>query len=187
LIAEYWKKHKKEKGRKSLDVKPPKAGRKSMTAREKSPELGSSAATKRRKSQIVTESDQENGDDDDKPAGKKRKSTGTTTQSTSKKAARKIEDEIVGDDLVIGDMTPYMNVADWDHLISNIDTVERSDNSLLVYFTLCVTSLPIVTLGLSELGPGKALVNASRKIRVFVQRGFPRRSVVCYFETSQEL
>jgi hypothetical protein len=163
LISEYWRKHKKEKRtnqRKSLDAKQPKSGRKSTTGHDKSPELGSSAATKRsRKSQVRADSDQENGDDGEKRAAKKsRKSSGAMSQpaSSSRDIGPQVEDEIMRDDFVIGNMSRYMNVPDWNHLIDSVDTVEREDDTtLMVYFKLCVAWLPTCVSEMSDLWPRK--------------------------------
>ncbi|KAG6888478.1 hypothetical protein C0995_008051 [Termitomyces sp. Mi166 len=124
LIEEFWKKHPK-KARKSLDTaKTPKKPRKS-NALDDVDESASTATKKRgRKSQGVKESISEDR------ATKKAKKNGATTEPDED--SHPLEDEVV-----VGDMSAYMSVQSWEHLVDTIDTIERAqDGSLRVYFTL---------------------------------------------------
>jgi hypothetical protein len=148
LIETFWKKNKKEKGsRKSLDSKlKTKAGKKSLSKDEGS-EIGStSAVKKRRRPKAKSEkedTDQENSDH--APKKKARKSNGADTKAPKKAGAAKRtsevapdnEDQNMDEDTPIGNMDKYMKIPSWEHLIANIDTVERTQaNELDVYFKL---------------------------------------------------
>lgn len=49
------------------------------------------------------------------------------------------DSEVVMDDELVGNMSKYRTVADWDHLVDTVDTVELADfetKKLHVYFRL---------------------------------------------------
>ncbi|KAG6898303.1 hypothetical protein C0992_011894 [Termitomyces sp. T32_za158] len=127
LIEEFWKKHPK-KARKSLDAaKTPKKPRKSA-ASEDVDESTSTATKKRgRKSQGAAESISEDR------TIKKAKKNGANTDVD--KESHPLEGEVI-----VGDMSAYMSVQNWENLVDTIDTIERApDGSLRVYFTLYVS------------------------------------------------
>jgi len=70
---------------------------------------------------------------------KPRKSSGATTKknASSKHVANTPEEED-GDDIPppVGDMKKHMSIPSWEGLIKNVDTVERDEGELWVYFTL---------------------------------------------------
>jgi len=126
LVDAYWKKANAKKARKSTDRKSLDKGRKSMT-RDGSPEITEIKHKKRgRKSQAdATKSDSEMEVDQPQPQAKKpRRSQAKKSQTETPEA-------------IVGKMTNFMHMEDWEALVSSVDTVERdSDNSLTVYFTL---------------------------------------------------
>jgi hypothetical protein len=157
LIDKYWAAEKKASPKKSAE--PSKRPRKSVGADNASDGGSASAAKKRgRKSQGKTN----DKDDEERPAKKPRKS--------SQKKAATSSPEPMQEDEEIGNMSEHMNAPAWDHLIKNIDTVERSDNKLFVYFTLYVPPQVLALLsGLISV----FLIRQERKQRAH-QRGIGR-------------
>jgi hypothetical protein len=74
-------------------------------------------------------------DADERPAKKPRK---TTEKKNVTSAARIASVEPLPEEETIGNMAEHMHAPTWDQLIKNIDTVERVDDTLYVYFTLYV-------------------------------------------------
>lgn len=74
-------------------------------------------------------------DDDERPAKKPRKSS---DKKTTSRGARSTTPPVVPDEEEIGNMAEHMHAPTWDQLIKQIDTVERADDKLYVYFTLYV-------------------------------------------------
>ncbi|KAG6907892.1 hypothetical protein DXG01_006999 [Tephrocybe rancida] len=129
LIEEFWKKNPNKKGgRKSMDAKTPKKPRKSA-APEEVAESASVATKKRGRKSQADLSAKEGASASDVRATKKAKKNG---------AAPKSEDDVHPDDeVVVGDMSNFMHVQSWEHLVDTIDTIERAqDGSLRVYFSL---------------------------------------------------
>jgi len=121
--------HKKRSvDRKSLDKRSPDKGRKSTTAEQG--EDGEHKPKKRgRKSagQIVPDDEME-GDHEPRAAKKAKKNQITKPSRTE------TPEEV---QKVVGDMSRFMHLLDWEGLVSSVDTVERgSDDFLNVYFTL---------------------------------------------------
>jgi hypothetical protein len=156
LIQEYWKKYKKEQAaRKSTDSKPKKPGRKSSTnegAKEKPSSTGRKRGRPKAKadndSSVQEVSDDEEEAEEERAPKKPRKSNGASTTTGKKSASAKratktpeanVDDE-EEDDEPIGDMKKFMTVASWEHLIKEVETVERGDGQLWVYFSLLVVS-----------------------------------------------
>ncbi|KAJ7623744.1 hypothetical protein FB45DRAFT_926625 [Roridomyces roridus] len=109
-----------------------KRGRKSAGVEETASEAGESvsappAAKKRgRKSAAAKE-------EEERPVKKARKSAAADNKK-GRSRARVQEEE--GSEESIGNMSAHMDDPDWSHLIQIIDTVERVDDKLFVYFTL---------------------------------------------------
>ncbi|KAG5724489.1 Chromatin-associated protein swi6 [Termitomyces sp. T112] len=124
LIEEFWKKHPK-KARKSLDAaKTPKKSRKSFASEDVDASASTTTKKRGRKSQGAKESISEDR------ATKKAKKNGAANEDNED--SHPLEDEVV-----VGDMSAYMTVQTWEHLVDTIDTIERApDGSLRVYFTL---------------------------------------------------
>jgi len=136
LIDEYWKNHpNKRKGpRKSTDAKTPRRSRKSGIDEGSD---GGSSKKRGKKTQAKADSDLENDKegmdiDGSKAAKKSRKSAAAKTQ-----AKDTIQITVEGDGIIIGDMSEYMKVSNWEDLVATVDTIEREkDSSLTVYFSL---------------------------------------------------
>ncbi len=114
--------------RKSLDKRSPDKGRKSAAAEQG--EDGERKPKKRgRKSaaQKVLEDEMEI-DQESRAAKKAKRNTITEISRTeTPEEAQK----------VVGNMSRFMHLSDWEGLVSSVDTVERGpDNFLNVYFTL---------------------------------------------------
>lgn len=133
LIAEYWKKHPK-KARKSMEAKTPAKKPHKSAAPEEVPET--TTKKRGRKSQTGPESSARAGSEvADARAAKKAKKNGAAKAETEE-ATRP---SVVEDDAEahFTDMSKYMAVQDWDHLVQTIDTIERNaDDTLHVYFSL---------------------------------------------------
>ena len=144
LINEYWKSqpNKKKAPRKSTDLKSPRRPRTSTV--DETSDAGSTAAAPKkrgRKSQVKSENDLENGKDmdvDEARAPKKARKSAASKAQAQEAAQRSVGEE---EEPHIGDMNRHMKMANWEDLVSTVDTIERqSDGSLLVYFTLLVLS-----------------------------------------------
>ncbi|KAJ7095476.1 hypothetical protein C8R43DRAFT_1049382 [Mycena crocata] len=131
LISAFWAERKKKEAPRKAPESVSKRPRKSVGVNES--DVGESAsapvAKKRaRKSESVKATEK---DDDERPAKKPRKPTERKTAS----AARNTSADLLNDDEV-GNMAEHMHAPSWDQLIKQIDTVERLDDKLYVYFTL---------------------------------------------------
>ncbi|KAJ7036502.1 hypothetical protein C8F04DRAFT_953658 [Mycena alexandri] len=133
LIEEFeakLKKKKQQQSTKKTSQSPAKRSRKSMADAESEDGDASASVAKKRGRKSVSEKPADKDDDDERPAKKPRKSTGGKTGSVAPIA------EPIPDDDEIGNMQQHMQAPTWDQLIKHIDTVERADKTLYVYFTL---------------------------------------------------
>jgi len=129
LIKAYWD---KKKSPKKATETASKRSRKSM-GDDVSDADGSASVAKKRGRKSVSEKPADK-DDDERPAKKPRK---TTTEKKTVTSNHKTESaEPLPDDEEIGTMAQHMHAPSWDQLIKNVDTVERVDETLYVYFTL---------------------------------------------------
>jgi chromobox protein 5 len=122
LVDEYWRKNKA--GRKSTDKKPVDKGRKSVAAGDTSDVAEVRPKKRGRKSQVqLARSDSEMDVDQPQRQPKKPRKSQPQTETP--------------EEVIVGNMSPFTHLDDWEPLIASVDTVEReSDNSLMVYFTL---------------------------------------------------
>ncbi|KAJ6580952.1 hypothetical protein B0H19DRAFT_1017470 [Mycena capillaripes] len=125
LIKAYWADHDKKK--KAAETAS-KRSRKSM-GDEGSDAGGSASVAKKRGRKSVSEKPA--NDDDDRPAKKPRK----TSEKKTTGARHSASEEPLPEEEV-GTMAQHMHAPTWDQLIKHIDTVERVDDTLYVYFTL---------------------------------------------------
>jgi hypothetical protein len=89
---------------------------------------------------VKSENDLENGnmDVDETRAPKKARKSAASKSQAQEVAQRSVGEE---EEPHIGDMNRHMKMANWEDLVSTVDTIERqTDGSLLVYFTLLVLS-----------------------------------------------
>jgi hypothetical protein len=128
LIDDFWKKRKGDKKmRKPVEMKTPSKGRKSAAKDDGSDADSAAAPKKRGRKSNVRDSD---ADNTERPSRKKAKDSnkGDFTRTNPPDSE---------EDAPIGNMKKYMTVPSWEHLVADIDTVERTDNgSLDVYFRL---------------------------------------------------
>ncbi|KAI0358009.1 hypothetical protein OH77DRAFT_1518764 [Trametes cingulata] len=136
LIAEFWKKHKKN-GRKSEPKSKPGAQPRKSSVKDADSDVEEVAPTKKRgrpKAAPAHESEEEEEDKQTRKQKKPRKSTGSATKASNRKSNADALDE---DGQTYVDMRKWKDAASWEHLIKSIDTVERTDDGdLYVYFTL---------------------------------------------------
>ncbi|KAJ7663822.1 hypothetical protein DFH06DRAFT_334494 [Mycena polygramma] len=136
LIAAYWKRNPdKNPNKKKASETPSK--RTSTSARkaiadDASDAGGSASVVKKRGRKSVSEKPAAK-DDDERPAKKPRK---VSEKKTAAARASASEDPMQVDEEEVGNMSEHMQVPTWDQLIKQIDTVERVDDTLYVYFTL---------------------------------------------------
>ncbi|KAF8166556.1 hypothetical protein K438DRAFT_1616598 [Mycena galopus ATCC 62051] len=116
---------KKKSPKKALE---PKRSRKSM-GDDVSDADGSASAAKKRGRKSVSEKPADK-EDDERPTKKPRKTAEKKTDAPKTTSAEPLPDEEVGT------MEEHMQAPTWDQLIKKIDTVERVDDTLFVYFTL---------------------------------------------------
>ncbi|KAJ6616960.1 hypothetical protein B0H10DRAFT_1345501 [Mycena sp. CBHHK59/15] len=129
LIAAFWEKKKKRTAAKKAAASP-KRPRKSVAEDDASDAGSISVVAKKRGRKSVSKAiDVDEEDDDVRPAKRAKKSVEKRTP------VRALVSEPPEDD-VIGNMSEHMHAPTWDQLIKQIDTVERVDNKLYVYFTL---------------------------------------------------
>ncbi|KAF8159839.1 hypothetical protein B0H34DRAFT_782439 [Crassisporium funariophilum] len=135
LVEEFWRKNpnRKRVPRKSTEKKSPKKPRKSV-ALDDSSDVGSTTKKRGRKSvsQKVDSEDEMDVDDTEKRAPKKAKKSSTHAS----KAAKKNTESPDMEEKVIQTMERYMGVGNWENLVKSVDTVERVNDKLMVYFTL---------------------------------------------------
>ncbi|KAJ7132365.1 hypothetical protein C8R44DRAFT_48979 [Mycena epipterygia] len=148
LIEQYWAENKKKAPSKKAasESAPPasaaaKKARKSITVDDASDaERGSASAPPKkrgRKSQSAVKATENGGDDNDDDARPAKKPRKTAEKEKDKEKGKKLKSvEPLPEEDEIGDMSKHMHVPAWDHLIRHIDTVERVDDTLYVYFTL---------------------------------------------------
>ncbi|KAJ7708911.1 hypothetical protein B0H17DRAFT_1155966 [Mycena rosella] len=138
LIKAYWEKDKKKSPKKAPEPASKRTARKSVAAEDNDSDAGASApaAKKRGRKSSVKAADKE-GDPDERPAKKPRK-TGEkkTLASASASGGAAASANEAPENIEIGDMSQHMHAPTWEHLIKMIDTVERVEEQLVVYFTL---------------------------------------------------
>lgn len=105
---------------------------------------GSASAAKKRGRKSVSEKPADK-EDDERPTKKPRKTAEKKTDAPKTTSAEPLPDEEVGT------MEEHMQAPTWDQLIKKIDTVERVDDTLFVYFTLYV-SLALASVFMLHLG-----------------------------------
>ncbi|GLB43387.1 putative chromo shadow domain containing protein [Lyophyllum shimeji] len=128
LIEEYWRTHGK-KPKKPADAKTPKRPRKSSAAAE---EVSDTSTKKRaRKSQTAVASVEDDEEVKGIRVAKKAKKNGAVKEKSEEFPTPDT------DEVVLTDMSKYMGVSSWEHLVKTIDTIEKeNDGSLAVYFSL---------------------------------------------------
>ncbi|KAJ7838875.1 hypothetical protein B0H13DRAFT_1911532 [Mycena leptocephala] len=136
LITKFWKDREKKSPKKAPDSAP------------------SASVTKKRGRNSPSEKPADK-DDNDRFAKKQRKTTGKQTVLPATLYAEASPE----DKEEIGTMAEHMHVANWDHLIEAIETVERVDQTLLVYFTLYVSGLTSVLVSEMNVRPEKELID----------------------------
>lgn len=141
LINIYWAKVVAEKNsRKSLTKSATKRARKSTSVDAAATSSPIETKKRGRKSKAdsvpVPEGDEMDVDEDDKRTTKKQKKPPRKSESLPKEEEEGVD--TIEEEERIGDMKKYMNVPDWEHLISAVDTVEHDKESgqLIVYFRL---------------------------------------------------
>jgi hypothetical protein len=173
LIEEYWRNQKKKGYRKSLDAKPKspsKGGRKSLTKEESSEPGSASVVQKKRSRKAKPVKEGSDVDMDEVPAKKKaRKSNGTTRTMSPEYYGEPIDDSVP-----YNNMDKWMTTKSWEHIVSVVDTVERTDEGGLdVYFTLYDLASPrLHSLLISNTGPTE---HAPKRDLLFVPKGSLRR------------
>ncbi|EAU90049.2 hypothetical protein CC1G_08322 [Coprinopsis cinerea okayama7 len=131
LIDNFWKKkNKHDELRAQKEAKSAKKARQS-TASASVRKSGSTATSRGTKSARSHEDDMDVDRDEDSPPASKRvkrapKTTGRSVSETPEPQAPEFKSMDAS----------YMKVADWEPLVKQIDTVERVDDDLIVYFTL---------------------------------------------------
>jgi hypothetical protein len=127
LIDEFWKRRKAEKkARKPIETKATSKGRKAATKDDGSDADSAVASKKRGRKSNVRDSDAE------RPLKRKTKDSNKDSDF-----AARMNPPDSDEDAPIGNMKRYMTVPSWEHLVAEIDTVERTDNGNLdVYFRL---------------------------------------------------
>ncbi|KAJ6458102.1 hypothetical protein C8R47DRAFT_164654 [Mycena vitilis] len=135
LIAAYWKRNPdKNPNKKKMSETPSKrlatgaSARKAVTD-DASDAGGSASVVKKRGRKSVSEKATAK-DDDERPAKKPRKVNSAAARASASEEPMQVDEE------QIGNMSEHMQVPTWDQLIKQIDTVERVDDTLYVYFTL---------------------------------------------------
>ncbi|THH12439.1 hypothetical protein EW146_g7695 [Bondarzewia mesenterica] len=141
LIDAYWEKNKKEAraGRKSDTKSKPSASRepRKSIAKESISDDGKPSTKKRgrggasRKSINRAETDEEG---EDTRAKKRSKKTNGATTKAKKASISTEEDE--KEPIVPSTMKKYKDLASWEDIVDNIETVEKSSKNLIVYFRL---------------------------------------------------
>lgn len=125
-MAEFWRKNPKKKPRKSVEPKAAKRSRRSLAVDEES-DTGSVAKKRGRKSTTKAESDEEEEEAVRNKKARKAEKTGGRIKKLSEEPSARVTD-----------MGKYMDRETWEDLVDTVDTVERSDEGLVIYFTLYV-------------------------------------------------
>ncbi|TFL02039.1 hypothetical protein BDV98DRAFT_604009 [Pterulicium gracile] len=152
LISVFWKDRKEKEGREA--AKKDSASAKSRAGKAVSSKASTSRARTARKSEPA-ESDAGGESASVAPAPKKRgRASKAATKSASaevesedeadtqtKRRKRadsvKTESELAEEDFKIGNMKKYMHLKSWEHLVQQVETVERpKEGSIMVFFTL---------------------------------------------------
>ncbi|KAJ6568254.1 hypothetical protein DFH09DRAFT_1261316 [Mycena vulgaris] len=134
LIKAFWAEREKKKAPKKAPEVASKRSRKSVgddNASDAGGSASASVAKKRGRKSSMKAADPE--EDAERPAKKPRKTSEKKTLTSGRTAASA---EPIPDDSEIGNMAQHMHAPTWDQLIKHIDTVERIDDTLFVYFTL---------------------------------------------------
>lgn len=136
LIKAYWEERNNKQAPKKTTETAPKRSRKSM-GDDASDADASASVVKKRGRKSVSEKPVDN-DDDERPAKKPRKTSEKKTVTSGPHKTKAASVEPLPSDEEIGTMKDHMQAPSWDQLIKHIDTVERVDDTLYVYFTLYV-------------------------------------------------
>ncbi|KAF9448948.1 hypothetical protein P691DRAFT_775051 [Macrolepiota fuliginosa MF-IS2] len=123
LVNEFWKKNPKKKPRKSVEPKATKRARKSLADGEESDNT-STVVKRGRKSTARMDSE----DVDEEPTRTK-KSRKVEKPSAKGRVSEEPQQRLQ-------DMAKYMDRESWEDLVDTVDTVERTDEGLIIYFTL---------------------------------------------------
>ncbi|KAK7031637.1 hypothetical protein R3P38DRAFT_3313673 [Favolaschia claudopus] len=129
LIEAFWKARGGKPSESPKKTETKRAPRKSVI-QDISDDDESAAKVKKRGRKSTSEKPADK-DDEDRPTKRPRKANEKKSVAAS---ARKTSEEPMEED--VGNMENHMQVPTWDQLIKQIDTVERVDNTLYVYFTL---------------------------------------------------
>ncbi|KAJ7710482.1 hypothetical protein B0H17DRAFT_1190218 [Mycena rosella] len=128
--VEEWDKDEKKSPKKAPE--PASKRRKSVATEDSDSDAGASAsaAKKRGRKSSVKAADNE---EDPEPRKTGEKKTLASASASGGAAASANE---APENIEIGDMTEHMHAPTWEHLIKMIDTVERVEEQLVVYFML---------------------------------------------------
>ncbi|KAJ7089886.1 hypothetical protein B0H15DRAFT_779516 [Mycena belliarum] len=133
LIDAYWAEHNKKKSKKQPEARRVSAPARKSTGADDASDAGASASVAKKRGRNSSVKARDGKDDERPPAKKPRKSAAAEKE---KKTAEVLDEDS------IGNMEEHMHVPSWEHLIKEVDTVERDseggkDNTVLwVYFTL---------------------------------------------------
>ncbi|PPQ71896.1 hypothetical protein CVT24_006870 [Panaeolus cyanescens] len=130
LVDEYWRKnpHKAKAQRDKRDKKSPKRSRKSV--QDDASDAGETAQKKRGRKSASAKAPSDDEMDVDEPRAKKAK------KGSSTKKREITPDEPEEEERTAGNMDAYRHLPTWEGLVKTVDTVERKDEDLMVYFTL---------------------------------------------------
>ncbi|KAJ7493191.1 hypothetical protein B0H11DRAFT_2005272 [Mycena galericulata] len=136
LTDAYWARNPRKSPKKPAESASSKRPRKSVADDDASDAGGSASAAPKKRNRKSASAKAADRDDDGPPAKKPRKSTTDKDKrkTTSGSRARSVQEEEQEEE--IGNMAEHMHAPTWDQLIEHIDTVERADDKLYVYFTL---------------------------------------------------
>lgn len=139
LIDEFWKKQNKEKkGKPKSKVR----SRKSVP-RDDSPETGEPPSSNKRKKSSASgrksKSSQPDGDDDD-DEDEKPKTKKTKKVSRAKDPSEELMDILEADDAEsqYRPMQKFKDKKSWENIVERVDTIEKVEGTLKVFFTLYV-------------------------------------------------
>jgi len=123
LVAEFWRKNPKKKPRKSVEPSSAKRARKSSVADES--EDASTTKKRGRKPTIKIDS----GEDEEEPSRNRKVRKAEKPPAKGQKMSEEPQPRL-------HDMAKYMDRESWEDLVDTVDTVERTDDGLFIYFTL---------------------------------------------------
>ncbi|KAF7371863.1 hypothetical protein MVEN_00043300 [Mycena venus] len=132
LIKAFWD---EKKSHKNVTKTPSKRARKSMQASD-APDVGSSASVAKNRGRKSVSEKPADTDDEERPAKKSRKASEKRAVMADARTTTSTVTELLPDKEEAGTTSELMHAPTWDQLIERIDTVEREDETLYVYFTL---------------------------------------------------